>query len=202
LGCLPPVRSWRPLSALPIRYSLHRPCARKRLRVRSSLGVQPSCTVCPEVSARSLSASGHLSWGSMPLQRSGRRESTARRLPGRAPRCCRDCADGSHPVGYGAAHRFSQPRSGLLPPSAVLPFSDRWRSWGLALQGFIPATQPWRFVAASVPSWRCSHRLASPRPRWGNLRARRPSPRFPTCAFVRLQGLCPRGSRSVSPRHG
>jgi hypothetical protein len=152
LGCLLPVRSWHPLSTRSSRYSLHHPCSQKRLREQSSPGVRPSYTVCPEVPARSLSVCGHLSWGFAPLQRSGRRESTARQLPGRAPRFCRDCAGGSHPTGYGAAHRFSQPRSGLLPPSAVLPFSGRWRSWGCALQGVVPATQPRRLVAAGIPS--------------------------------------------------
>jgi hypothetical protein len=140
----------------------------------------------PPVASRSTGTSPGVR---MPLQRSGRRESTARQLPGRAPRSCRDFAGRSHPAGYGAAHRFSQPLSGLLPPSAVLPFSGRWRSWGCALQGFVPATQPRQLVAAGMPSWRSSRWLASPRPRWGNLWAHRPSPRFPTCAFCSPSGL-------------
>jgi hypothetical protein len=64
MGCLLPVRPWHPLSARSFRYSLHRPCSRKRLRERSSPGVRPSYTVCPKVPARGLSVYGHLSWGS------------------------------------------------------------------------------------------------------------------------------------------
>jgi hypothetical protein len=137
-----PVRSWRSLNARPFRSSWCCPCQGKRLLWRSSPGVRPSYTVFPEVSARSLSTDGHLSWGFLPLQRSRRRESTSRRFPSEPPGFAGVSAGRSHPTGYGAALRFSQPRSGLLPPFAVLPFSDRWRSWGSALQGFLLSRSP------------------------------------------------------------
>jgi hypothetical protein len=95
---------------------------------------------------------GHLSWGFVPLQRSRWRESTARRSPGRASRLCRDSAAWSHPGDYGAARRFSQPLSSLFLPPPSGHVSGRWRSWGSALQGFAPPTQPRRLVVASVPS--------------------------------------------------
>jgi len=60
----------------------------------------------------------------------------------RAPRSCRASVCGSHPAGYGAARRLSQPLSGLLPPSAVLPFPGRWRSWGSPFREFIHPRSP------------------------------------------------------------
>lgn len=57
-----------------------------------------------------------------------------------------------HPAGYGVAHRLSQPLGDLLPLSAALPFSDRWRSWGSALQGILPSTMPRRLVIVGLPS--------------------------------------------------
>jgi hypothetical protein len=60
----------------------------------------------------------------------------------RAPRFCRVSACESHLAGYGAARRLSQPLSGLLPPSTVLPFSDRWRSWGSPFRGLTHPRSP------------------------------------------------------------
>jgi hypothetical protein len=87
----------------------------------------------------------HLSWGSAPLQRSGRRESTSgfRRPPGFAG----VSVHGSHPADYGAARRFSQPLSGLLPLSAVPPFSGGWRSCGSPYRGLFLSRSPARLVA-------------------------------------------------------
>jgi len=63
--------------------------------------------------------SAHLSWGFVPLQRSRWREPTSRLVAQVEPPGCPGSADESHPAGYGAAHRFSQPLSGFLrsPPS-------------------------------------------------------------------------------------
>jgi len=128
-----------------------RPHTRKRLLVHSSPGVRPSFTASSQRPRPRPLDRRHLSWGFSPLQRIGRRESTARRFP-----------DG-HP-GFPGLHRRVPPRQlrcrsqafstsqRLLPPLAVLPFSDRWRSWGSTLQGFIPPTQPRRLVAAGMPS--------------------------------------------------
>jgi len=90
---------------------------------------------------------------------------------------CQLSAKGSHPPGYGAALRFSQPLSDLPPLAAVLPFSDRWRSWGCALQGVVPFTKPRQLVTAGMPSWRCSCRLRCLSPRLRLRQARVPVPR-------------------------
>lgn len=69
----------------------------------------------------------------------------------RAPRFCRDFAGGSTRRLRCRSQAF--PASQRLPsPSAVLPFPGRWRSWGSALQGFRPPTQPRRLVTAGMPS--------------------------------------------------
>jgi hypothetical protein len=134
LGCLVPVRSWRSLNTRSCRSSVHRPCPRKRLLGRSSPGVRPSFAASPAVSARSLSAIGHLSWGFLPLQRARRRESTSRRKPSELPGFAEVSTCESHPAGYGAALRFSQPPSGLLPPSTLLPSFRQ-----VAFLGFLPS---------------------------------------------------------------
>jgi hypothetical protein len=98
----------------------------------------------------------------------------------------RDCVGGSHPAGYGAAHRFSQPRSGfsLPPPSCHFQAGGALGVWpyrGLFLprspDGSSPPVCPLGVVPFGWPS---------PRPRWGNLRAHRTFPRFrpvPIVAF-------------------
>jgi hypothetical protein len=117
----------------------------------------------------------HLSWGSTPLQRTGRRESTSdfRRLPGFAG----VSVHGSHPADYGVARRFSQPLSDLLPLSTVPPFSGGWRPCGSPSRGlFLPRS--------SADSSSCGYPLdvapagcAAPVPRRGHPKARRKLPR-------------------------
>jgi hypothetical protein len=140
----------------------------------------------------------HLSWGSTPLQRTGRRESTSdfRRLPGFAG----VSVHGSHPADYGAARRFSQPLSGFLPLPTVPRFSRGWRSWGLPYRGF-PSTKPRRLVAVRptlltfLPRADRSPFLGGDTRRRGGsyLGAFNPPP------IDRLQGLRPRGNRSDIP---
>ena len=52
LGLLLPVRSRRSLNVQPFRYSFRRPVPTKRLAGKSSPGVRPSFTACPDVPAR------------------------------------------------------------------------------------------------------------------------------------------------------
>jgi len=84
----------------------------------------------------------HLSGGLIPLQRMGWRESTSVRLPGSAPWCCQGSAIGSHTNRYGAARRFSQPHSGLLPLPTVPRFSRGRRSWGSPYRGLCLPRSP------------------------------------------------------------
>jgi len=101
-----------------------------------------------------------LSWGSLPLQRLQETrvhvstglagcpappDELPDPFPARASTDSlsdRESASGSHPASYGAAPRFSQPLSGLLPLTSVPPFSDGWRSWGCALQGLHLSRSP------------------------------------------------------------
>lgn len=63
--------------------------------------------------------------------------------PARAPRNLRPGnLPAVPPAGYGVALRFSQPPSDLLPVQAFPPFSDGYRSWGFALQGFVLPRSP------------------------------------------------------------
>jgi hypothetical protein len=80
---------------------------------------------------------GHLSWGSVaPTTLEEERVHVPPRLPASGSLVVPGGSPtSSHLAGYGAAHRFSQPLSGLLPLPTVPPFSDGWRSWGCALQG-------------------------------------------------------------------
>lgn len=133
LGYLLPVRSQRSQTIRPFRYSCHQPRPRMRLRKRSSHGVQRSSTVYPESPRLPSLDVRHLSWGFVPLQR----------IRGESPRPgCPGSASGSHPTGYGAAHRFSQPLSDLFlsPPSHH--FSGRWRSWGSPYRGLTLSRSP------------------------------------------------------------
>lgn len=67
----------------------------------------------------------------------------------------------------------------LIPLTALLPFSDRFRSWGCVLQGFVPFTKPQQLVAnTGIPSWRSSHRLRRLGPRPRHRQAHGPLPRF------------------------
>lgn len=158
-----PVRPQRSPNAWPSRSSFLYPRPRTRLLGQSSRGVYFYSTAYPNVSALDLSVKGTSLGVSSPLQRSSRRESTSRWLPSRAPRFCRESIGRSHSADYGAACRFSQPHSGLFPLPHVLPFSDRWRSWGSTLQGVVPSTKPRMLIAAGVPSCRSSRRLRCPR---------------------------------------
>lgn len=69
LGSPPPVRPWRSQNARPFRLSLIPPCPKTRLFGRSSPGVQPLFTVCPEYSAPGLSTRSTSPGVQMPLQR-------------------------------------------------------------------------------------------------------------------------------------
>jgi len=79
---------------------------------------------------------GHLSWGFLPLQRIRGRESTSEPVarpssPDFRPGICRQvppCQLRCRPQVFSTSRR-------LLPPSAGLPFSGRWRSWGSPFRG-------------------------------------------------------------------
>jgi hypothetical protein len=95
----------------------------------------------------------HLSWGLRPLQRSKEERVHVRPV-----------ARFGHPGVTGGLHQQVPPcqlrcrsqvfstSQRLLPLSSALPFSGRWHSWGSALQGFVPSTQPRRLVAVGIPS--------------------------------------------------
>lgn len=175
LGCSSPVQPVRSQNAWLSRYSFLRPCSKTRLLEHSSPGVRLPFTVCPEAprfrhrparadeESHSLgvccpySARGNESPRLAPVlsvARRYRRSSPTFSQLGRtrAELSDRESADGSQPASYGAAPRFSKPLSGLLPLTSVPPFSDGWRSWGYALQGFAPLTKPRQLVAAGLPS--------------------------------------------------
>jgi hypothetical protein len=175
LGYSPPVQPVRSQNAWLSRYSFLRPCSKTRLLEHSSPGVRLPFTVCPE-------APRFRHWPQEPARKatplgfvapSAHEETRVHvsvrccRLPGvagRAPRpfslsvrtreglSDRESASGSHSASYGAAPRFSKPLSGFLPLTSAPPFSDGWRSWGYALQGFAPLTKPRQLVAAGLPS--------------------------------------------------
>lgn len=155
LGYPLPARSLRSLNARPSRYSSHCPGLGKRLPRLSSHEVRLSFTAFPEVSAREpmvastspgvlrpYSAQGEGSPrpasfpAGIPVSRAMRR-----RVPSRRLRCRSQV--------FATSQR-------LAPPSAVLPFSGRWRSWGSALQGVNPPAQPRRLVTVGMPSRRSS----------------------------------------------
>jgi hypothetical protein len=128
----------------PLRCSFRHPNPQTRLRGSSSRTVQLSFTVLAGPAAGTDPVTAAL-LGFGPLQRMGRRESTslagtgshlrgARHRLG-PPGFPRASTSGSQSAGYGAAHRFSQPPSGVLPLTTVLPFSGRWRSWGCPFRG-------------------------------------------------------------------
>lgn len=146
MGYLPPVRPWCSQNTRPSRYSFICPCSRTRLPERSSREVRLSFTA----STRNLHlrplGRRPLSWDSIPLQRVQTTGvhvlSFDRKATREDPKAQSRSTGSSHAADFGAAPRFSQPLSDLTPLAAPLPFSDRWRSWGCALQGFAPLTQP------------------------------------------------------------
>jgi hypothetical protein len=88
LGSSLPVRPQRSPNARPFRYSFHDPGPRTRLLGRSSLGVRPSYTVCPAVSAGDLSIDGTSPGVSCPFNAQGGESprpagAGTARLPGR-----------------------------------------------------------------------------------------------------------------------
>lgn len=119
-----------------------------------------------------------------------------------APRCAR----GSRFPGYGAAPRLSQPLSGLVPLSPVLPFSGRWRSWGLSFRGLVLTRS---FDGSSPPTCpldvsprELAHSFLGKKPP----KARRESPRIISTAplvifraFVHAR-IGPRFSRMINER--
>jgi hypothetical protein len=86
---------------------------------------------------------GHLSWGFLPLQRIRRRGSTSRPVsrpgsPDFRPGICQQvppCQLRCRPQVFSTSRR-------LLPPSAGLPFSGRWRSWGSPFRGSFLSRSP------------------------------------------------------------
>jgi hypothetical protein len=199
-GYLLPVRCRHSPSAPPFRSSCLHPCPGTRLPGRSSHGVQLSFTASRMLHPRPLGRR-HLSWGFVPLQRSREEESTSVRFPGSAASALPRFSTGrSHPAGYGVALRFSQPLGDLVPLPTVPPCFRRVALLGLCPSGVrscfaAPATRRRRRpLLTFLPSARpCPH------PRWGPPWARRTLPRMVRpVAFSRLQGLCPRNSRSAS----
>jgi hypothetical protein len=137
---------------------------------------------------------------SRPFSAWGGRNSRPTRLPVQAPR---GLSPGFHRrVPPRRLRRRSQafPASQrLLVPSAVLPFSGRWRSWGPPSRGLFPPHSP----GGSSPTAALLTFLppaALPLPRQGNRQARRQHlDRAGRQSFVRLQGLQPCGGRSAPP---
>lgn len=122
--------------------------------------------------------------------------------PAGHPRLYRDSADGSHPAGYGVAPRFSQPLGDLLPPSAALPFSDRWRSWDSLFRGSCLPRSPAGSSPPACPLDVSPAGRATPVLGRGASRHARRYLGWPGVApFRRLQGVHLRGNRSASPRH-
>jgi hypothetical protein len=82
----------------------------------------------------------------------------------------------------------------LSPLTALLPFSDRWRSWGSPFRGFILSRSLRQLITTGLPSCRSSRRVRSPKVLGLELLwARDPLPRMGRHhAIYRLQGLCPR----------
>jgi hypothetical protein len=114
----------------------------------------------------------------------------------RAPRSCRGIRQRVPTRQLRCRSQVFPTSQRLLPPSAALPFSDRWRSWGSALQGFSSHAAP--------TARRRRHTLLTFLPSAGHPRFLGGVPRGapavnlgPTAsAFFRLQGLRPRDSRS------
>jgi hypothetical protein len=172
---------------------LRRPGPQKRLCGLSSPGVRPSDTVCPEVPACGLSTIRRLSWGVLPLQRSGRRESTARLLPDERPGFAGLPSAGPTP-------QATVPLTGFLSLSAAFflpPPSCHFQTGGAP--GVRPSGSSSTHAAPTTRRRR--HALLTflptaglpPRPRWGYRRASWPSPRisgpaplFVFRAFVRV----------------
>jgi hypothetical protein len=85
----------------------------------------------------------------------------------------------------------------LAPLTTLLPFSDRWRSWGLpSRELFLAQSLQW-LITAEIPSCRCSRRLRYLKVLGLKcLWARDPLPRLVrNHAFYRLQGFRPRTSQ-------
>jgi hypothetical protein len=136
-----------------------------------------------------------------PLQRSGRRESTARRLPGRAPRFPGIVPVGPTPPATVPLTGFPNLSAAFFLPPPSYPFQA----------GGAPGVQPYRGLflprspdGSSPPA--CPLGVPPfgwPPPVLGGGTSGRAGLRlgFQTCAFDRLQGFCPRGSRSVLATH-
>jgi hypothetical protein len=110
------------------------------------LRFDPPLRYVPKTSPWPLSR-GQLSWDFVPLQRIQATGVHVLPFNGKAVRQqsenhCRLSVNRSHPADYGAALRLSQPLSDFAPPAALLPFSDKWRSWGCVLQGFFLSQSP------------------------------------------------------------
>jgi hypothetical protein len=202
LGYLLPVRSWHPRAPDPAGIPSTALAHRSDSVSDPLLGFNPPSRYVPKSPPEASRPAGTSPGGLMPLQRSGRREPTARQLPGRAPRFCRDSTNESHPAGYGAAHRFSQPRSGFFLPPPSCHFQTGGALGVSPYRGlFLPRSPD----DSSPPA--CPHDVSPfgwPSPVLGGGASGRAERRlgFTTCAFGRLQGLCPRGSRSAPPGHG
>jgi hypothetical protein len=115
-GCSPPVLPLCSPNTWPFRYSLPSPSPKTRLFGPSSPVVRVSYTVFPEVPAPDLSIEGTSHGVSCPFSAYGQRESTSFPVSrsGSPTISRRESTSRSHPAGYGAAHRFSQPLSGFF----------------------------------------------------------------------------------------
>jgi hypothetical protein len=192
-------------NALSCRYSLSCPCPRTRLPGHSSRGIQPSFTVYTRNIRSAPRGPEPLSWGFVPLQRIKQRESTSapfdrfgcparsedrvgvhRRVPPRQLRC--------------RSQAFSTSQR-LTPLTALLPFSDRWRSWGSPSRDLILPRSLWQLIATRLPSCRSSRRLRSPKVLGLRLLwAHDPLPRMVrNHTYFRLQGFRPRASQPSLP---
>jgi len=130
---------------LSFRYSVLYPYPKTRLLGRSSLEVQPSFTVCTRKPRPRPLGPGQLSWDFFPLQRiQATRVHVLPVLPGGPPTRSEDQVGvrrwvPPHPLRC-RSQAFSTSQR-LTPLLAVLPFSDRWRSWGSPFRDF-PFTKP------------------------------------------------------------
>jgi len=100
-----------------------------RLPERSSHEVRPSFTAYPEIPVLLLSNQDQLSWVLFPLQRLWAAKVHVLPFKGKAllvgPKTSQVSAGESPLTCYGAALRFSQPLSDIVPFTTFLPFSDR-----------------------------------------------------------------------------
>jgi hypothetical protein len=165
------------------------------------LGFNSPLRFVPETSVLHLSVQDNSHGISSPSAHTGSENSRPPRLTGLALRPDPKARSVCRRVPDRQLRRRSQAFSTsqrLTALSALLPFSDRWHSWGSPFRELFLPRSLRRLVAVRLPSCRSSRRLRNlevlgPRFLW----ARDPVPRMARHhAIYRLQGLRPRGSQT------